>query len=474
MTPPTPQPLKDFADWISPMLVKELRQGMRTRVFVVTFIALQVLMTINVVISLLAASGGAEASVLAFFFWAMIAIPLTLVLPFTALGALSSEMKGDTLELVLLTRLSAWRIAWGKWFAVVAQAGLFVCAILPYVVLRYFMGGVNIADDLRSIVLLFVAAAVLSAVMIGISPFQSKIARILLGIGALFGLQIVPGLVFGMTAGGRAVGMAMEWKTWGIFAPIYFALLILLMLQIGAGRIAPPSENHSATKRLIGLGFLLLATVARWVLPYSETVIIFCLLACVPVLTGAICEPLQSNPSIYRPFARRGVIGRFAGRLFYAGWPAGLPYVALLLFGFAILMACQGLLDDEKQKLGMTAFAGTFLFGAVLLRLCFPRTRNALGIFIATVGLGIFLAGMVAVLDKSLDWGVISFFSVLPPCALAFNFVDLMNAEEIKAARHAVTFSSGVCLLLALFLTLRSWKKIRAFEDASLNSDEMA
>jgi len=31
----------DFADWFSPMLVKELRQGMRSRLFVISFLLLQ-------------------------------------------------------------------------------------------------------------------------------------------------------------------------------------------------------------------------------------------------------------------------------------------------------------------------------------------------------------------------------------------------------------------------------------------------
>ncbi len=46
----------DFADWLSPILVKELRQGLRTRVFTSTFILLQLVLTGCVFIGLLVAA----------------------------------------------------------------------------------------------------------------------------------------------------------------------------------------------------------------------------------------------------------------------------------------------------------------------------------------------------------------------------------------------------------------------------------
>ena len=39
---------RDFSDWVSPILVKELRQGLKSRVFVATFIIVQVVMILLV------------------------------------------------------------------------------------------------------------------------------------------------------------------------------------------------------------------------------------------------------------------------------------------------------------------------------------------------------------------------------------------------------------------------------------------
>ena len=44
--------MNDFADWFSPILVKELRQGMRSRAFMGIFLAIQVFMIVCVLVSL--------------------------------------------------------------------------------------------------------------------------------------------------------------------------------------------------------------------------------------------------------------------------------------------------------------------------------------------------------------------------------------------------------------------------------------
>ncbi len=80
---------------------------------------------------------GGNTGVSSGFFWTLVALPLVLILPWTGLGAISGEHRANTLDLMFLTRLSAWRILLGKWIAIVAQAVLLLAAVLPYVVLRY-------------------------------------------------------------------------------------------------------------------------------------------------------------------------------------------------------------------------------------------------------------------------------------------------------------------------------------------------
>ena len=48
----------DFSDWLSPILVKELRQGLKSRVFVGSFIVMQVVMIMAMGLRLLEQASG--------------------------------------------------------------------------------------------------------------------------------------------------------------------------------------------------------------------------------------------------------------------------------------------------------------------------------------------------------------------------------------------------------------------------------
>ena len=51
----------------------------------------------------------------------MLWLPLLLLMPARGLGAVSEEARANTFDLVQLTRMTAFRIALGKWIALVAQ-----------------------------------------------------------------------------------------------------------------------------------------------------------------------------------------------------------------------------------------------------------------------------------------------------------------------------------------------------------------
>ena len=162
--PPLPV-LADFGDWLSPMIVKELRQGLRTWIFVGAFIVLQAVLVMTLMIS--SSSGNEEAA--SYFFWMLVAFILVFIVPLRGYNALAGEIKGQTLDALVLTRLSAFRIAFGKWAALVLQAALIAISVLPYVVLRYFGGGVNSLSELRGLLLFWMLSAAMASVAVACS-----------------------------------------------------------------------------------------------------------------------------------------------------------------------------------------------------------------------------------------------------------------------------------------------------------------
>ena len=176
----SPAPLggiTDFSDRLSPMLVKELRQGLRTKVFTSAFILLQVLLLFSTSIASLAPGAGPA---LDGFFWFFLSLALSFIQPLRGINALNEETRLNTLELILLTKLDALRIVTGKWASIVGQSALLAVAVLPYVVLRYFLGGVDIVHDLAYLLILLFLSAILTALTVGFSAFPSVILRGLL------------------------------------------------------------------------------------------------------------------------------------------------------------------------------------------------------------------------------------------------------------------------------------------------------
>ena len=136
---------RDLSDLLSPILVKELRQGVKAHLFAGALVLLHLFMVVALLVSLAASRSSMGGRFLAgVTFWVLVCVPLLLLMPISGLRSISGELSARTLDLVLLTRLSAYRIVLGKWAAIVAVTFLLSITILPYVVLRSFLGGIEL------------------------------------------------------------------------------------------------------------------------------------------------------------------------------------------------------------------------------------------------------------------------------------------------------------------------------------------
>ncbi|MCB1087774.1 MAG: hypothetical protein KDM63_12060, partial [Verrucomicrobiae bacterium] len=257
MSSPSPElaRLTDFPDRLSPMLVKELRQGMRTNLFTIAFILLQAFMVLCVLIGASAPGDGAVSG----FFWFFVIVTLLIVMPIRGFGALTSEIQLHTMDLIHLTELGAWRVTFGKWAALVAQTLLLVCGVLPYLVMRYFFGGIDLFTELIALFWTVIASMLLTALTVGFSAFPSVLLRVTVIAGVVIGGSM------GLEAAGRTFNLLIEPS--GSSAPVKEVVLIQIstfisslfviwfLLDMGASRIAPEADNHTTRKRCIALVF---------------------------------------------------------------------------------------------------------------------------------------------------------------------------------------------------------------------------
>jgi hypothetical protein len=103
---------RDFPGWLSPMLVKELRQGLQTRGFVGTLVVFQIVMALAMLTVAFPTSPSVDLA--SGLFWTVLGVQLLLVTPSRAVGGLQEEVGARTLDLLLLTQLDAARIEIGR------------------------------------------------------------------------------------------------------------------------------------------------------------------------------------------------------------------------------------------------------------------------------------------------------------------------------------------------------------------------
>lgn len=140
--------LAKYSDWLSPILVKEARQAMKSQQFTLTFyllIALGWIWTISGSSLMLPGIYYAPwgTSLLIGYLY-MLAIPLLLVVPFFAFRSLASETEDGTFELMSITTLSAWQIVWGKMTTALLQILVYFSALAPCIAFTYLLRGVDI------------------------------------------------------------------------------------------------------------------------------------------------------------------------------------------------------------------------------------------------------------------------------------------------------------------------------------------
>jgi len=388
-----------IADRLNPIVLKELRQGLKTRSFIATFLGLQALMVVSMMIYFAGvATDAGETGFADGFFWFMLGLMLLLFMPLRAFQALHEEIKGNTLEMLFLTRMSSWNIAFGKWLALLMQVGLLVCAVLPYLVIRYFLGSVDVTADLLQLFLQVVSSSLLVALGVGLSGWTSKLLRGLTIFGALTSLYMLPLALFGFSSSGGG-GMFTFWGWADVL--VWLSVVILAMLffvEYGASQIAPPAENHALRKRTLAfaiVGVLLLFSLLTGgaAAPLGVGMVIL-----IPVMIDALCEPLVGIPSLYRPLRKIGPL-RW---LLYPGWPCGLLAVGVL---FVLSAVSATLIEGKSEVMVVCLVAFNFLlFPFFLIRLIPPLSRRPLPVYILLQVFSGFCLMFLVFLDESSLW----------------------------------------------------------------------
>lgn len=464
----------DFSDRLSPMLVKELRQGLKGISFMILFIAIQVILGILILGQSLSSSYnnlGREISATVFI---CIGLATCVLQPLRAISAIGSEIKENTIDLMVITRLSAWKIVFGKWISLVSQSALIIAAVTPYLILRYFFGGMQLFAELMILFTLFLASAGFTAVFVGLSSLPSLILRGIIGLGCAFfiGMGVVGLFIESYTY--RAL---IELCSFQVPETITVYLLIVLSaiylgwlaLDYAAGCIAPISENRATPRRLICLGIVAVLGIIIYMSDrdFRQGATIFMLFLSAPISLISLTEHPYTTATVSVPFVKKGYFGKILSYVFYPGWASGLNFV-MLLFCLTLLATLfyptthgHMFYDNNFRQLMITIVCISFsclVFPLLLARIFFKNTLQLfvfyLGGFVAT---GVLWILVVIIAEETRSEGIYMTFFWLPP--VQFNLLDDNSAENLA---HLIALPTFLIYWVACSLTSsKFWKHIR-------------
>lgn len=323
----------EYADWLNPMLVKELRQGLRKGVFVAVFVLVQVAMILFLGLRLLASEGETMQDIGRYvdgILWTGLGVVILLVMPLRGMSAIQEERKIQTLELVQMTWLGSKRIVWGKWVAIMSQVLLFTVAVLPYGVLRYFFGGMDIVNSLFMLGRMLLESMVISALCVWLSTAGAAMRGVAVFLG-LIGLQMVA--ITSFAPMGFRGGMHMVVSD-GLALVFGSVITTLFLLAMAASRIASIAENHAVVLR--GLAIIAALASCAGASQGSESWVYATLPVMAWSMFQALTEETSQVPSMYSPWLAWGLPGRLACRVMNPGWATGLLFSLLITAMLAV------------------------------------------------------------------------------------------------------------------------------------------
>lgn len=329
----------DYPSYLPPMLVKELRQLLRTRGFIAVLLGIHVLMIfvllLLVIMEQLDSNSG--YGITNGLFWSLMSLVLLIITPLRGGNSLNQEFQTKSIDLLLLTRLSANRIVLGKWGSLMATGSLFALSLLPYGMLRYFFGPGDMLGDACQLL----AMATLSATLTAISVWGSSLARvsrILVPIIVVVTLQIVASRNLGRVASGAFAGTTGPFgfsfaETLMLSACMVFVLLFALLQA--SRKLRPLAENDAPVARALpliafGAGLLL------WAFAKDHGVYRFAFVFSLFVCAIELSQARKLLAVHWKPWAGRNVFQGLAGWCALPGFPSAAFFAAVLLGLFAL------------------------------------------------------------------------------------------------------------------------------------------
>ncbi|MCO8121484.1 ABC transporter permease [Stieleria sp. TO1_6] len=334
-------------DRINPILVKETRQSLKSRQFVVTFsmilfaaLAWTIAGSLSMMPQIYTTPSAPRMMI---GYYAVLALPMLMVVPIAAYRSLEAEIDDGTLELLSITALSPWQIVLGKLGSASLQMLLYFVTLFPCLAYAYSLRGVDLPTTLLIVASLGVAGLLLTVVGLFFAPTaRGRSGRVSALLALIFLLVLAEyamgAMVFGMIFYGNPLSQS-ELLFYVVASTAVAFSLGHLMLTSTAAQLTPETENRSTAVRLSLLAFttVCVSTIALAVLVLRSSglpIYFFGMFVIAGVWT--FCGALMvGERSTITPRIRRELPSSFLGRLVLTwltpGPTTGLVFTIIVL-----------------------------------------------------------------------------------------------------------------------------------------------
>ncbi|MDX2014659.1 MAG: hypothetical protein SFW67_30955 [Myxococcaceae bacterium] len=448
-----------FAEWAGPLVVKEVRQGLKSRAFAVAFgLMLLAGFGVTFVSGAMTERGGAPLGARAFWLsCSAFAVYGQLFIPFLAYRAMVREREDETWVLLVLTGLGADGIVRGKHLTALLQLGLGAAATAPFMLFSYLLSGVGLPSLLLALWWQVGLSFLLVTVGVGLGAQANGPRERTAGHFVMLGLSVVlggPSLALTGALSHEGERMLRDGEVWGLLSllPVAMGLVARCIPPAAAAALSLPSEPRSGPARRAVAG-----TFALGVLTAAFLIIVL-------EAKGDVAA-LVSVPNALALL----VVGFFsvserhpAGRPVREAWfdqpgPFRSTTIAFVLLAFSALafFLASSMRDGRHGAAAIAgpAFVVLYLSLGLLLGRYTPLSQLGpavgarLGFAIATA-LGIAVPASVALVtgdrvDRGLGWMFNPFFGMI-------RFLDKRGLEEEVLVLAGAAGLAGLIALMQL------------------------
>lgn len=354
-----------FDDRMNPIVVKELRQAVKSR-FVVSVLMLMLtllMLILGLVLLEQDARRGFDEDAgadLFLVFQTILLMTCMLFVPVYVGVRFAAERSSATSDLIYVTTIRPSSIIWGKLLAGMVVTALTFSACAPFMVVTYLLRGIDLLTILfvLGIDVLLVLAATQLAIFVGTMPIGWPVKAILGLILAIFSGIFCIGfyefIEYELIRSG--IGSMMDdsefWAAISVFTGVWIAAIIMIFF-LSVALIAPATANRALGPRLYFtfawlaslIGFMVLSVNVNAIDPILAWLIVMYLLLFFAAVISA------SEREVFGPRLRRGIprsrLLRIPAFFLYSGAAGGLLWIQVLA-GLTLLGAyfAHGYLSD--------------------------------------------------------------------------------------------------------------------------------